>query len=215
MFGRITAGFTHEIKNVLAIVKESSGLMEDLLAMSRDVPFPHRDRFLRALTTIKDQVRRGVDLSTRLNSFAHSPDVPVASVDMHAVIDRMAVLSGRFAGMKRVELKVQASPEPVILTISAVQLELALFKGMECCWNHLAGGGEVVIAADLREDGATVVRFLCSAGGGGENQGNFETKVVQSEEWQVLCEVMEVLEGEVRWGRSGMGFELVLPGVPR
>ena len=28
-FGRMTAGITHEMKNVLAIIKESSGLMQD------------------------------------------------------------------------------------------------------------------------------------------------------------------------------------------
>ena len=28
-FGKITAGITHEMKNVLAIIKESSGLVED------------------------------------------------------------------------------------------------------------------------------------------------------------------------------------------
>jgi len=37
-FGRITAGVTHELKNVLAIVNESSGLMQDLLALSKEAP---------------------------------------------------------------------------------------------------------------------------------------------------------------------------------
>jgi hypothetical protein len=34
--GRITAGVTHEMKNVLAIIKESAGLMEDFLKISQD-----------------------------------------------------------------------------------------------------------------------------------------------------------------------------------
>ena len=53
--GRITAAFTHEMKNVLAIIKESAGLMEDLLALSQEAAFPHRDRFARCLS---DDCRR-------------------------------------------------------------------------------------------------------------------------------------------------------------
>jgi hypothetical protein len=72
--GRITAGVTHEIKNVLAIIKESAGLMEDLFELSKDHAPPPREKFLRTLTRITEQVRRGVDLATNLNEFAHTSD---------------------------------------------------------------------------------------------------------------------------------------------
>jgi len=80
--GRITAGVTHEMKNVLAIIKESAGLMEDLLALSKDASFPHREKFSSVLSKIRNQVARGVDISTRLNAFAHSPDRRPADVDL-------------------------------------------------------------------------------------------------------------------------------------
>lgn len=42
-FGKITAGITHEMKNVLAIIKESSGLMEDLILLRPEDDFPHKE----------------------------------------------------------------------------------------------------------------------------------------------------------------------------
>ncbi len=39
--GKITAAITHEMKNVLAIIKESAGLMEDLLSVAKDDSFQH------------------------------------------------------------------------------------------------------------------------------------------------------------------------------
>ncbi|MCP3901564.1 MAG: sensor histidine kinase, partial [Desulfobacteraceae bacterium] len=34
-FGKITASITHEIQNVLAIIKENAGLMEDFLLINQ------------------------------------------------------------------------------------------------------------------------------------------------------------------------------------
>ena len=33
-FGKVTASITHEIQNVLSIIKESSGLIDDVLSFS-------------------------------------------------------------------------------------------------------------------------------------------------------------------------------------
>ena len=107
--GRITAAFTHEMKNVLAIIKESAGLMEDLLALSQEATFPQRDRFVRCLTTIAAQTKRGVELSGRLNRFAHSPDQDIATVDLNDILEQVVFLSGRFARLKGVTLR-PASP---------------------------------------------------------------------------------------------------------
>jgi len=42
--GRITASATHDMKNVLAIIKESAGLMEDLIALHKDLPAPLQEK---------------------------------------------------------------------------------------------------------------------------------------------------------------------------
>ena len=70
--GRTTAGVTHELQNVLAIIKESSGLMRDLIFLSDETSDHSRDRFQRSFQTIDNQVNRGVQLLNNLNRLAHT-----------------------------------------------------------------------------------------------------------------------------------------------
>jgi hypothetical protein len=57
--GKITASMTHEISNTLAIIQESAGLLSDLINLSKEGSFPHKEKFQRVLGNINDQVRRG------------------------------------------------------------------------------------------------------------------------------------------------------------
>ncbi len=207
--GRITAGFTHELKNVLAIIKESTGLMQDLIGLAKDASFPNRERFLRALTGIQDQVSRGVELSTRLNRFAHSPDLPLASIELNDMLQQVALLSERFARLKGVVIKVVPSDAPVTLTISPIGFQMALFLGMEHCWNHMPTGGVLRLQAG-REGNEAVIRFICEDAGIA-SQKDFAEKAQDSAGWLPLRETVAVLGGTFEWESSAPGFYFILP----
>ena len=59
LMGRITAGMTHEIKNVLAIIKESSGLLQDILRLSKGRKAPDPEQINKVALRIQAQVARG------------------------------------------------------------------------------------------------------------------------------------------------------------
>ncbi|MCK8601590.1 hypothetical protein [Desulfoferrobacter suflitae] len=150
-FGRITAGFTHEIKNILAIIKESSGLMEDLLSLTKDEPFPHWERFSHRVEVIKQQVQRGVELATHLNRFAHSPDEPVSPIDLNDLTDQLVRLSERFARLKEVGLTRSGSNASIVLVTSPVALQMTVFLLLESCWNQMPAGSAMELRAEWRE----------------------------------------------------------------
>ncbi len=127
-FGRVVASFTHELKNVLAIVRETAGLMEDLLAMTPEGTFTHQPRFQRGLATILEQVSRGVGLATRMNRFAHSPDHAVATVDLNEAMEQVCFLSERLARIRGVGLSVATADAPVTVVSSPVKVLLSFFK---------------------------------------------------------------------------------------
>jgi C4-dicarboxylate-specific signal transduction histidine kinase len=210
--GRITAAFTHEVKNVLAIIKEASGLMEDLLSLSRDASFPHRERLARAISTIQAQVNRGVELSTRLNRFAHSLDEPVAAVDLKDMIDQFTLLAQRFARLKEVSLTSgpAAFEGALNLVISPVRLQMALMAAVEACWGEMPAGAEVSLRAEKIDDEAAVCITCLGDLGARED---FVCKVSGSPKWAVLEDVMANLEGKVEWERGGFGFFLIIPGA--
>ncbi|MGD9504337.1 MAG: hypothetical protein AB7W37_05480 [Syntrophobacteraceae bacterium] len=208
--GRITAAFTHEVKNVLAIIKEASGLMEDLLLMSKAAPFPHKERFERAIGTIQAQVQRGVELSTRLNRFAHSLDEPLASVDLKEIVDQFALLAKRFATLREMTLRSDAASVDGTFNIltSPVRFQMALLAAVESCWAAMPPGGAVALLPERREEGAAV---MVSCEGDLGERDSFVEKVGSSKTWEALLEVQRVLGGTVEWVNGAYALRLVFP----
>lgn len=158
--GRITAGVTHEMKNVLAIIKESAGLMEDILALSKDRDAPESERFTRVISNIKQQVERGVDLATRLNAFAHSPDTRPAEVDLNILLDQVTRLSQRFARLKRVTLSITPQPEPVTLLSDPLRLQMLFVDCIDRLLKMVPAGSTIHMEPVKLGNGQVRVTFL-------------------------------------------------------
>ncbi len=208
--GRITAAFTHEMKNVLAIIKETAGLMEDMLLMSREAPFPHRERFSRAIALIGEQIDRGVELSNRLNRFAHSSDEPVAVIDLNDLAGRFAGLVHRFARLRNVSLDAGCRDENNDLTVTAspIALQMGLFAALECCWDHLPAGSKIVLLPARKEEGAAM-GVICRGDLG--ERDDFVRKVSGSEDWEGLNRMIGNLRGKIEWDAAEFGFYLIFP----
>jgi signal transduction histidine kinase len=106
-FGRISASISHEIKNVLAIVNENAGLLEDLtLLADRGKPLdPARLKMMAA--AVKRQVERADVIIKNMNRFAHSIDQTITTVDLDQTIELVMALTARFAAMRGVKVDLQ------------------------------------------------------------------------------------------------------------
>jgi hypothetical protein len=177
--GKVTASATHEIRNVLAIVKESAGLIEDLVRASSRAGrgTSHDERILKAAGRIDAQVARGAEIVTRLNRFAHSTDEASGRVDLAEEIREVAFLSQRFARAKRQTVEAAAPDGAVWLTGSSLQVQMALFAAVTFCLAdlpegaflslHATGGNGVAAEAGLSgsaEPGAVLPRPAESPG---------------------------------------------------
>jgi len=207
-FGKITAGITHEMKNVLAIIKESSGLMEDILSMARETPIPHEGKLQKVLTSIQDQVHRGVELTLRLNKFAHSPDHSTATIDLNELVQQMIDLSQRFARLKNIVLKAYSADQPLTIITRPVQLQMALFTCIECCLNRMPAGGQIHVRPQKRGE-QFVIHIFCK----GELPGTtaFARDVSTSGEWPEVQETLASLAGTAELDESAPGITLSLP----
>ena len=204
--GRITASFTHEMKNVLAIVKESTGLMEDLLSLTPEASFPQRERLFRVAAKILEQVQRGVELCTRLNKFAHSPDEPVANIDLNETAVQVAVLGERFARLKGVTLKAEPAADKLLVRTSPVGALMAVFSGMESCWDRMKSGSELKVAgARIGDEMALRMEPLGDFGDAAE----FASAVTGSGKWDGFQEMVAALGGRVEWLVDRPGFTVV------
>jgi hypothetical protein len=212
-FGRITAGVTHELKNVLAIINEASGLMQDLMALSKETPAYH-DRFQKALTSIKGQIQRGQSLIARLNQFAHTPDISVRTVDLFEAADHLVALSQRFATLKNVTLKIVPPPsteQPVQATINLIQLQMALFSAIECWLSLAAPGNKLSIYLSKKEN---ICNILLACEGDFPAGTDPAGGLAASEKWPLLQDIATTLGGTVEIDAQKPGILLMVPAKP-
>jgi C4-dicarboxylate-specific signal transduction histidine kinase len=156
-FGRMSASISHELKNVLAIVSETSGLMGDLMEMHRegDGEINH-DRFEQMFERVRKQIKRGDAIIKNMNRFAHSIDDPVARTDLAEVCDLMSRLSQRFASQKGVTLT-HESPGPAEAVTSPFLVENLLNLGLEAVMDNPGQDKAVSLKAEPRDQGAVLV----------------------------------------------------------
>jgi signal transduction histidine kinase len=204
-FGKITAGITHEIKNVLAIIQQSSGLMEDILDVTEDDAFPHKDKFIKSVDRIRGQIQRGIDLTTCLNRFAHSPDHCPASLDLNETSEQMVLLASRFARLKNIVLESSPSDPPLIIRSDPVALEMALFESIEILLNVISSGGKITLSPRK-------IHERCVLGLDCEhlalNEEDFLVKTTSTDRWASLQEVMAYLGGSAKM--LDQAFEILL-----
>jgi signal transduction histidine kinase len=122
-FGKVSASISHEMKNVLAIINENAGLLEDLTFASRKGAPIDPERLDRVAGNFSKQIRRANTILKNLSTFAHSVDQFSAQVDLHELVGLVANLIGRPAAMRKITLETVHPPEPIHLTTNPFLLE--------------------------------------------------------------------------------------------
>ncbi len=90
--GKILSLFTHEINNHLAILKESAGLMEDLIEFGESQSKQDSGQYLQISHSIHNQVRKTMTLLKYLNRFGHRFDHEISSFNLNESLEELLVL---------------------------------------------------------------------------------------------------------------------------
>ena len=131
-FGQLSASISHEIKNVLAIINENAGLMEDLALMGEKGVPVSPDRLVRIAGSIAGQVQRADAIVRNWNRFAHSIDRMSEEVDLLETTRFVSTLTSRLVSMKNIIIEVAApSDNPIILHTSLYFIENIIWKCIE------------------------------------------------------------------------------------
>jgi signal transduction histidine kinase len=157
-FGKMSASISHEIKNVLAVINENAGLLEDICFMADRGKPGDIVRLKKIAGDVKDQVRRADRIVTAMSRFAHSADEPSTETDLGELTALLGLLAMRFAAMRGVEIKTLAPSDPVLVTTFPFGLLNLLWTCLDCAMTA-AGSGKMVeiVAAKTTEGG--LVRF--------------------------------------------------------
>jgi signal transduction histidine kinase len=210
LIGRLIAGMTHETKNVLAIIKESSGLLQDILRMKKSKGVDQAEQIEKAAVRIKAQVARGADQLATLNWLAHSMSDRSTSIGVNELCSGVVNLTQRFARLKQVELELQPADEEVTIEADVVGLLFALTTCIEFSLPREPAKGRLVLRAGSTGREA----ILTIAGGSAEGPERTGTAGAGAgplpAELSDLEPVLGPLGARVTFADAGAGSELQL-----
>lgn len=119
--GAITAMTMHEMQNILAIIRESAGLMGDILKINARVDFKHRPNMERTLEHISTQIDRGKGLLDATSKLAHSPDPDMLeSCDLAVYARTVSLLSGRMVRLRGAAVHFTPSSTPLPIAVGSM-----------------------------------------------------------------------------------------------
>jgi len=190
--GKITAGVTHEVNNVLASIREISGLMTDILSITDETSFPRKEKFQTSLLKIQNQVQRGIKLTCQLNKFSHLSDTNKSDVDLNEIIEHLIFLTERFARIKNITLQNRPSTQSITITSDPFLLQMSLFNGISYLLNRMDNGGEISISPGKKGSECSV---SISCMGEGADKSKLFKDIASSEELLSLRSIMQSLNG--------------------
>lgn len=197
-FGMASRLVSHELKNILAIISETSGLMDELVELSGEGRKLEPGK-LRSLTeSMLEEVERANTLIRTLNTFGHSVDRIIQDVDVNKTLSFMIQLAGLDARSKKTALRFSEIDVPPIVT-SPFFLESLLYHTIDFLFGVAGPDDEIRISLHA-EKGKLGIRF---SGIASKGIHEFPTKSIAM--------LVKTLSGEISPNTTIDGFEITLP----
>jgi len=153
-FGKMSASISHDLKNVLAVINENAGLLDDLCLMAGKGKPLDPGRLKRLAEEVKNQIRRGDRIITYMNTFAHSADSESVAIDLRELLGLLVELSSRHASMRGVRLEIDRPSDAVTITTSPFVLLNLLWFCLDYAMAAAGPGKTVELGAEKTADGA-------------------------------------------------------------
>ncbi len=97
IFGKIVSGFTHELNNIISIVYELNGNIEDKLNSIGTVEKEILDKISKSINKVYNQIERSKLLTKSLNLITHLADSDIQNIDIIELINNVIELLQYFA----------------------------------------------------------------------------------------------------------------------
>ena len=154
-FGAIVASVSHELNNVITIIDQVDGLLQDLLTAEQSGAPITMGQLKTIHERIARQTVRGVEIVKNLNRFAHGIDEP-SVLELNSVLENLFELARRIVERRRFKLVVQYANPEVVVTASQFWLQQLVFQCLQQFLNSSPETSEISVAVS-REGSSAVV----------------------------------------------------------
>lgn len=156
LFGRTNRLISHELKNILAIISETLGLIDELVELS-ETGMKLEPRKLRSLSeSVIEEVERANSIIRNMNTFAHSIDEFMREVDISRILTLMIELSKLDSASKNTKRRLVDS-EPCIIYTSPLFLENLIYHVLNFSLHEAGPENEIRISFDSGDDGVRII----------------------------------------------------------
>ena len=156
-FGKVNASISHELKNIMAIISETAGLLTDLSEMAKRGNPIELDMLTESTQSIVEEIQRGFTTIRQMNRFSHSVDNPVASIDLREVLDLVSHLSGYLSFAGRMNIRPVDAP-PQVVTCPFI-LQAVIYEAVVQLFKHAGPGTELDLSIRPCRDSAWQIRI--------------------------------------------------------
>jgi len=198
--GKLLANISHEFKNHLAIIRETSGLLEDLLMIEETPNAINRERYTKIFSNITDRVAQAAEMCRHLSGFSHRMDNSLASFSISELLQEETYLLQRLARQKQVKMNLSCVESLPSIFNDPALLQFAFFCIIWTALETLENGGHIsIIARESGQDGALEIVFSIEG---------TATKTPISNGWQeLLPKILSLLQAELTRTSSREGVE--------
>jgi phosphoglycerate-specific signal transduction histidine kinase len=205
--GRLLASLSHEFKNHLAIIKESCGLVEDLLLLEDQEKPANTGRYKKIIDGINDRISQAAEMCRCLSGFSHRMDQPLSSFNPNDVLQEEIYLLQRLARQKQVDLALKGAVDLPVIFNNPSLLQFAVFCMLWPALESLEKHGRIVLATAQRGLSVAIVATF---------EGALQ-KTADENPWHALLpEVLHLLGAELARTVQPSGneeFTLTLPSI--
>jgi len=157
-FGKVNASISHELKNVMAIISETAGLLGDLSEMARGGTPVDPDMLTSSTDSIIEEIQRGFTTIRQMNRFAHSVDTPVVSVDLMEILDLVRNLSGYLSYAGKTNLHTDEGSAPMALTCPFI-LQAIIYQAVVRPFQNTGPEAELDISVQSKNESTWRILF--------------------------------------------------------
>jgi C4-dicarboxylate-specific signal transduction histidine kinase len=159
-FGAVTASVSHELNNVISIIDQTAGLLQDMIAAENQGTPMNIERLSAAVKTVQTQTGRGLSIISRLNRFAHSADESHVEFDAAEVLGNLVELCQRLAGLKYARIEMTSPTEPLKMAGNPFLVQATVFLSIRAALDATERDDTIRVSTGVAGEG-TLVRLQC------------------------------------------------------
>ncbi len=161
-FGKVNASISHELKNILAIISETAGFLNDLTELAKKGKELKLNLLENCSKSIAEEIQRGFSTIRQMNRFAHSVDHPVMDVDLMDSLDLMVGLSRFLSYAGRVQIEDKEAGLSSTVTTSPFLLQDLIYQVLCSAYESTGPEGEIRIRLSREDDSRLCLTFISS-----------------------------------------------------